>query len=104
MISQVTIDNYKEIFSRQNTILVIEFYRKSCGHCMMLQQELNSLSEDQDDVLFGKVDIEEQPFFLKEYDIMSVPTIMFIKNGAMKEKLIGYYPKIIITENLKKIK
>ncbi len=104
MLSQFTIDNYGDFLSGTDKILVVEFYRKSCGHCKMLLQELESLSGERDDVIFGKIDIEEQPFLLQKYDILSVPTVMFIKNGEMKDKLIGYYPKIIITENIKKLK
>jgi len=71
----------------------------------MLQKELEELSrESEEDVIFGKVDIEEELFLFQKYDISSVPTILFIKNGEMKEKLVGYYPKIIINENIKKIK
>jgi thioredoxin 1 len=71
----------------------------------MLQKELEELSrESEEDIIFGKVDIEEELFLLQKYDISSVPTILFIKNGEMKEKLVGYYPKVIINENIKKIK
>lgn len=101
---QVTNDNYQNLLSNKDQIQVIEFYSKSCGHCKMLQKELESLSEESNDVIFGKVDIEEEPFISQKYDIRSVPTILFVKDGEMKEKLVGYYPKVIINENIKKIK
>lgn len=105
MIVQVKFENYRDILSETGKIQVIEFYRKSCAHCMMLQKELELLSEeDGETVTYGKVDIEEQPGILQKFDIMSVPTVMFFKNGEMKEKIIGYYPKAIISENIKKLK
>lgn len=105
MILKVKYENYRDILSETGKIQVIEFYRKSCAHCIMLQKELEQLSEeDCENVTYGKVDIEEQPAILQKFDIMSVPTVMFFKNGEKKEKLIGYYPKAIITENIKKLK
>lgn len=102
---QVTSNNYQKILSSHDTIHVIEFYSKLCGHCKMLQKELEELSRDSgEDIIFGRVDIEEEQFLFQKYDISSVPTILFIKNGEMKEKLVGYYPKVIINENIKKIK
>lgn len=105
MVSQITYDSYRDILSEKEKIHVIEFYRKTCGHCRMLEQELETLSEEAEEgIKFGRVDIEEQPFLLGQFDIMSVPTIMFFKNGEMKEKLVGYYPKSILTETIKKIR
>ncbi|SHO47723.1 thioredoxin family protein [Anaerocolumna xylanovorans] len=104
MVSQVTYENYRDIFSKKEKTHVIEFYRKTCGHCKMLEQELEALSGETDaGIEFGRVDIEEQPFLWQQFDIMSVPTVMFFRNGEMKEKLIGYCPKSIIAENIKKI-
>lgn len=105
MILSLTYDNFDNILAETGKIQVIEFYRKTCAHCKLLQKEMEVLSEEYDgNVVFGKVDIEEQPFILQKFSIMSVPTVMFFKNKEMKEKLTGYYPKIVIAENIKKLK
>ncbi len=105
MVEQVTNNNISQFLSKSGAINVIEFYTKTCSHCKLLQKELEKLSEEEDCcVSFGKVDIEEEPSILKKYDVMSVPTLMFLKDGEMKEKLIGYQPKIIISEKIKQLK
>lgn len=100
---QITKNNYQEVISRNDKVVIIEFYRKSCGHCMMLKKELESITDKDTKFEWGKIDVEEEPYLLELYDVMALPTTIFMKDGEIKEKLIGYYPKAVILENASKL-
>lgn len=64
-----------------------------CAPCRMVAPVLNQLSEELPDVKFETVDIDENPDLVNEYGIRTVPTVLIIKDGEVKETIIGANPK-----------
>lgn len=79
---------------------LVDFYADWCGPCKMLMPVLESLSKDVDII---KVDIDAFSDLAREYGIMSVPTLLYIKDGKIVNKTIGFMGKEEIKENLKEI-
>lgn len=103
MVKELTNQNFNEIISADKP-LVIEFYSPTCAHCKRTEAGLNEVSEEQGgNAVIAKCDVTAQTELAQRYDITALPTLLFIKNGDIKEKLIGFTHKLIIAENIKKL-
>ncbi len=70
--------------------VVVDFFATWCGPCRMLSPVLESVSEDYEDkVKFVKLDVDEASDIAKDYSVMSIPTLIIIKNGEEVAKTVG---------------
>lgn len=87
-------NNLDELVSKGTHL--VDFYAEWCGPCKMLMPELESID---DKINIIKVDIDKFEDITLQHKIMSVPTLMFFKDGEKKLEVVGYRTK----ENLEKI-
>jgi len=86
-------DNFhKEVLSSEKPVL-LDFFASWCGPCRMVGPILDEIAEEREDIKVCKVDIDEQPELASRYRIMSVPTLMVLKNGNIVDQSIGARPK-----------
>jgi thioredoxin 1 len=86
-----TVKKYKTI--------VIDCWAPWCGPCRMVSPVIEELaSEMQGDIVFGKLNVDENPATSAKHQIMSIPTLLVFKEGNLIDRVIGAYPK----EELKK--
>ncbi|XP_075228747.1 thioredoxin-2-like isoform X2 [Lycorma delicatula] len=72
-----------------NNLVVIDFFAKWCGPCKMISPKIEELAKEYPDVVFLKVDVDECEDISSEYEISSMPTFIFIKNGNKLESFSG---------------
>lgn len=82
---------------------VVEFFSPTCIHCKKMEKVLDKLSNVYENVNFGAIDISKDMNLAQRYDVKSVPTIIFLKQGEMIQKVIGDTHELVITENIKKM-
>ncbi len=105
MIITLTNDNFDQVVIKQDKPVVIEFYLPACYHCKKTEEGLLEVSEEYaSDSVVAKCNAEDESALAARYDITTVPTLIFIKNGEIKEKLNGFTHKLIIAENIKKLR
>ena len=86
-------DNFhKEVLSSEKPVL-LDFFASWCGPCRMVGPILDEIAEEREDIEVCKVDIDEQPELASRYRIISVPTLMVLKNGNIVDQSIGARPK-----------
>ena len=103
MIKELTLHDF-ETETKQELPVVVEFYTPACAHCKKLAGALEKLSDElQGKAVFAKVNIAEETALQAQYDISSVPTLLFLKNGQEKNKLIGEVHPLIIQEEIRKL-
>ena len=90
--------DFLDIVSKQTCI--VDFYADWCGPCKMLLPVLDEI--DFADIL--KVNVDDFPDIAKRFGIMSIPTLLFFKNGLEQEREIGYRGLDEIKETFKSIK
>ena len=79
--------------------VVIDCWAPWCGPCQMVGPVIEELAKEmQGKVVFGKLNVDENPATSAKHQIMSIPTLLVFKNGDLVDRLVGAYPK----EELKK--
>ena len=86
-------DNFhKEVLNSDKPVL-LDFFASWCGPCKMVGPILDEIAEEREDIKVCKVDIDEQPELASRYRIMSVPTLMVLKDGNIVDQSVGARPK-----------
>ena len=86
-------DNFhKEVINSEKPVL-LDFFASWCGPCRMVGPILDEIAREREDIKVCKVNIDEQPELASRFRIMSVPTLMVLKDGQITEQSIGARPK-----------
>lgn len=93
MITNVTKENFdKEVLQAEGTVLV-DFWAAWCGPCRMIAPAVEKISEERSDVKVCKVNIDDEQELAIKYGVMSIPTLMVVKNGEIVNTAVGLRPK-----------
>ena len=86
-------DNFHEEVLNSDKPVLLDFFASWCGPCRMVGPILDEIAQEREDIKVCKVDIDEQPELASRYRIMSVPTLMVLKDGNIVDQSIGAKPK-----------
>jgi len=88
---EITESNFSEIIEKSDKLVVIDLWAEWCGPCKVLAPILEEVSiEYKDkDILICKCDIDNNNEIAIKYSIRNIPTILFIKNGEVIDKMVG---------------
>lgn len=79
-------------FIKEHEEVLVDVYAEWCGPCKMLAPIIEQVSSERPRISFCKVDIDLVEEVQQRYDVLSVPTLLFIKNGLVIKEQIGYLP------------
>ena len=88
--TEVTFD---ETIKNSDKPVVVDFWATWCGPCRMLAPILEELDQERQDLVIGKVDVDDEPALAMRFQVASIPTVMVFRDGKMAGKVIGYVPK-----------
>ncbi len=78
---------------KENKKVLIDFYADWCGPCRMLSPIIEEVKKEVTDVLVMKINVDEFPELAAKYGVRSIPTLVYIKDGAVNNQMIGVKPK-----------
>ena len=97
----VTDADFIEILQKHK-LIVIDCWAEWCGPCRMVAPIIDELAKDYaGEIVFGKLNVDENPETATRYNIMGIPTLLIIKNGAEVDRMVGAAPKLLIQNKLK---
>lgn len=98
---EITSENFeKEVLESEKTVLV-DMYATWCGPCKMQSPIIDKIAEEQEGkVKVTKIDIDEAPEIAEKYGVMSIPTLLIIKNGEVAKQFVGLTKKEDIEASL----
>ncbi len=89
----VTANNFEtEVLKSEKTVL-LDFWASWCGPCRMVSPIVDQIAEENPQYLVGKVNVDEQPELAAKFGVMSIPTLVVLKEGKVVNQMVGAAPK-----------
>ncbi len=93
MVKEITEANFEAEVLNSGKTCLIDFFAVWCGPCKIMSPIVDEIADEMPEVVVGKVDVDENDELAEKYQVMSIPTILVIKDGKVAETFIGVTPK-----------
>lgn len=100
---EVTKEEFDRIISNGHTLVVVDFFADWCMPCLMMAPVIEELAEDMKEIKFMKIDIDDNPELSQRYEIRSIPTLIFFKDGKIVDKVIGGMDEDTLKEKIESL-
>ena len=94
----ITKETFQQEVLQSNIPVLLDFWAPWCGPCRMVGPILDEIAEEREDIKVCKVNVDEEPELAGAYDVMTIPTLMVIKDGEIISQSAGARPKAQILE------
>ena len=81
-----------EVLNSDKTVL-LDFYADWCGPCQMVAPVLAEIAEEREDIVVGKINVDEEMQLALKFGVESIPMLAVIKDGKLVSKSVGFRPK-----------
>lgn len=100
MALQITDANFNE-YANSEKPMVLDFWAEWCGPCRMVSPIIDELAQDYEGrVIIGKMDVDNNDEVVGQFGIRNIPTVLFLKNGEMVDKIVGATSKDKFVEKI----
>ena len=96
----ITKENFEQEVLQSTKPVLLDFWASWCGPCRMLSPVVDEVAEERTDVKVGKVNVDEQPELAGQFGVMSIPTLVVMKEGRIVQQAMGARPKAQILSML----
>ena len=90
---KLTKDNFDTEIKQYKGIALIDFYADWCGPCRMVSPVVDEIAEENPQYIVGKINVDEEQELASAFGVMSIPTLVVLKNGEVVNKSMGAKPK-----------
>ena len=90
---EITKDNFEEVVLKADKKVLLDFWATWCGPCKMIAPYVQQVAEENDHILVGKVNVDEQMELAMQFGITSIPTRVVMEKGQKVAQALGYRPK-----------
>lgn len=89
----ITRENFQKEVIESNQPVLLDFWAGWCGPCRMVSPVIDEIAGEKPEVKVGKINVDEQGELAAAFQVMSIPTIMVMKNGKITAQAVGARPK-----------
>ena len=86
-------ENFREEVLYSDKPVLLDFWASWCGPCRMVGPILDEIAEEREDIKVCKINVDEEPELASEHKIMSIPSLMVMKDGKIVAQSVGAKPK-----------
>ncbi len=99
MVKQIDSNEFKEVIKKGK--IVVDLFATWCGPCKMLSPILDEISEEITTTKFYKIDVDDNSDVAREYNVMSIPTVLIFENGELVNTIVGLRSREDLVEQFK---
>ena len=94
----ITKENFENEVMKSDKPVLLDFWADWCGPCRMLARTVHEIADERTDIKVGKINVDQEPELAQQYGIMSIPTLIVIKEGNPVAQSTGVRPKQAILD------
>lgn len=101
MALELTDSNFDDLVLKSDKPVIVDFWAVWCGPCRIIGPIVQEIGEEySDQLVVGKLDVDNNPDVTRKYGIRNIPTLLFFKNGEVVDKQVGSVPKPVLVQKL----
>lgn len=89
----ITKENFQSEVVQSDKPVLLDFWATWCGPCRMVSPIVDQIADERSDIKVGKINVDEQPELAQQFRIISIPTLIVMKDGQIANKAVGAMPK-----------
>ena len=86
-------NNFNQEVLNSDKPVLMDFWASWCGPCRMVSPIVDEIAAERSDIKVGKINVDEQPELAAQFGVMSIPTLVVMKNGRIVNQAVGARPK-----------
>lgn len=92
-VMNITNQNFHNEVTQSEKIVLLDFWADWCGPCKSVSPIIDEIAKEHPEIKVGKVNVDEQPELANKFRVMSIPTLLVIKEGEVINQSVGAKPK-----------
>ena len=93
-------ESLTKLLGQNEKAVLVDFWAEWCGPCQMMGPVLDRIAAEREDLIVGKINVDQYPELAGEYSVESIPTLFLFRNGKAEKRITGFLEKDALLSKL----